>query len=148
MMRTLYSAVMWALQPLLRRKLQQRGRQEPGYLVAVEERFGHYTQTPRAAHDPALVVWIHAVSLGETRAAKVLLEALRHTYPHLRVVLTHGTATGREAGKALLRDGNVQVWQPWDTPAAVQRFVQHFRPDVGLLLETEVWPNWVTQCQQ
>jgi 3-deoxy-D-manno-octulosonic-acid transferase len=148
MMRVLYSVAMWALQPLLRRKLRQRGRQEPGYWVAVEERFGHYTQASRAHEADGLVVWVHAVSLGETRAAKILLEALRHTYPHVRLVLTHGTATGREAGKALLREGDVQVWQPWDTPAAVQRFLQHFRPDVGLLLETEVWPNWVAQCQQ
>ena len=145
MMRAIYSCVMWALQPLLRRKLQQRARKEPGYLHAIEERFGHYTQArPQATR----VVWIHAVSLGETRAAKILIDALRHTYPHIQLVLTHGTATGRQAGQALLRDGDVQVWQPWDTPAAVQRFVQHFRPDVGLLLETEVWPNWVAMCRQ
>mgnify|MGYP006283584333 CR=1 FL=1 len=143
-MRGLYSWVMWALQPVLRRKLAQRGRKEPGYLQCPEERFGHYTQ---ARPDASLVVWIHAVSLGETRAAKILLDALRHTYPQMRVVLTHGTATGREAGQSLLREGDVQVWQPWDTPAAVQRFLQHFRPQLGLLLETEVWPNWVAQCQ-
>jgi 3-deoxy-D-manno-octulosonic-acid transferase len=146
--RPIYSAVMWALQPVLRRKLQQRGRQEPGYLQAVDERFGHYIH---AVHQPSpeqLTVWIHAVSLGETRAAKILLEALRHAYPTMRLVLTHGTATGREAGQALLRDGDVQVWQPWDTPAVVQRFLQHVQPDVGILLETEVWPNWVAQCQQ
>ena len=145
MIRNLYSAFMWAVQPLLKRKLRQRGQKEPGYLYAVEERLGHYTcarpQAPR-------VIWLHAVSLGETRAAKVLLDALRYTYPDMRVVLTHGTATGREAGQALLREGDVQVWQPWDTPAIVNRFLTHFRPDIGLLLETEVWPNWVAGCQR
>lgn len=145
MMHSLYSAFMWAMQPLLKRKLRQRGKREPGYLEAVDERFGHYTQA-RPSGD--VVVWVHAVSLGETRAAKILIDALRHTYPHLRLVLTHGTATGREAGRALLRDGDVQVWQPWDTPAAVHRFVAHFQPDLGLLLETEVWPNWVAVCQR
>jgi len=134
---------MWAMQPLLQRKLRQRGQKEPGYLHAPEERFGHY-HCPRP--DGERVIWIHAVSLGETRAAKVLLDALRLTYPQMRLVLTHGTATGREAGQALLREGDVQVWQPWDTPSVVNRFLSHFRPDLGLLLETEVWPNWVAAC--
>ena len=144
MIRSLYSALMWALQPLLKRKLRQRALREPGYALHVQERFGHYSM----ARPPAsLLVWVDAVSLGETRAAKILIEALRHAHPHVRVLLTHGTATGRQAGQALLREGDVQVWQPWDTPAIVHRFLQHFRPDVGLLLETEVWPNWVFACR-
>ena len=140
----IYSGVMWALQPVLRRKLQRRGREEAGYLHAVDERFGYYTQAP-AAHR---YVWVHAVSLGETRAAAVLIHALREVQPDLRILLTHGTATGRAQGVSLLRDGDVQVWQPWDTPAAVQRFLKQFNPCVGIILETELWPNWVAQCQQ
>ena len=139
-----YSFVMWALQPLLRRKLQRRGREEAGYLHAIEERFGRYTQAPTAGG----YVWVHAVSLGETRAAAVLLQALRTAQPHIRFVLTHGTATGRAQGVSLLQDGDVQVWQPWDTPAAVQRFLTHFKPRVGIILETELWPNWVAQCNK
>ncbi len=137
-MRWLYSCLMQLLQPLLRRKLARRGRMEPGYLHAVEERFGHYTVPASSGY-----LWIHAVSLGETRAAAVLLAALRAQWPGLRLLLTHGTATGREEGKALLQPGDVQVWQPWDTPQAVQRFLTHFRPCLGILLETEVWPNLV-----
>ena len=138
-----YSGVMWALQPLLRRKLQRRGRDEAGYLHAIQERFGHYTQPVTEGG----YVWVHAVSLGETRAAAVLLQALRDARPNTRILLTHGTATGRAQGVSLLKDGDVQVWQPWDTPAAVQRFLAHFKPCVGLILETELWPNWVAQCQ-
>ena len=133
---------MWALQPLLRRKLHRRGRDEPGYLIAIEERFGHY-QHP--ATDGGYV-WIHAVSLGETRAAAVLLQALRAANPDIRILLTHGTATGRAQGDGLLREGDAQVWQPWDTPAVVSRFLAHFKPKVGIILETELWPNWVAQC--
>lgn len=144
MMLKIYSWVMWALQPVLRRKLQRRGREEAGYLHAVDERFGYYTQAPTAHR----YVWVHAVSLGETRAAAVLIHALREVQPDLRILLTHGTATGRAQGVSLLRDGDVQVWQPWDTPAAVQRFLKQFNPSVGLILETELWPNWVAQCQQ
>lgn len=140
----IYSWVMWALQPVLRRKLQRRGREEAGYLHAVDERFGYYAQAP-AAHR---YVWVHAVSLGETRAAAVLIHALREVQSDLRILLTHGTATGRAQGLSLLRDGDVQVWQPWDTPAAVQRFLKQFNPCVGIILETELWPNWVAECQK
>ena len=139
----LYSAFMWALQPVLRRKVLRRGRDEAGYLHAIDERFGYYTQAPSSGY-----VWVHAVSLGETRAAAVLLQVLRATYPGLRLLLTHGTATGRAQGQSLLHEGDVQVWQPWDTPGAVQRFIKHFQPRVGLVLETELWPNWVAQCRQ
>jgi len=144
MMRWLYTCVVWALQPLLRRKLQHRGRVEPGYLEAVGERFGHYTHPPASGGS----VWVHAVSLGETRAAAVLLQALRAARPELQIVLTHGTATGRAQGRSLLQPGDVQVWQPWDTPASVGRFLSHFQPQIGIVLETEVWPNWVAACQR
>jgi 3-deoxy-D-manno-octulosonic-acid transferase len=143
-MRAAYSLLTWLAQPLVRRKLQRRGRQEPGYLVAVEERFGLYDMAPLPADGHTL--WVHAVSLGETRAAAVLLARLRARWPQMRLLLTHGTATGRAEGASLLRAGDVQVWQPWDTPAAVQRFLDHFRPRLGILLETEVWPNLAAAC--
>ncbi|MFI5446814.1 3-deoxy-D-manno-octulosonic acid transferase [Polaromonas sp. UC242_47] len=142
--RKLYTWLMWAIQPLLRRKLARRGRVEAGYLDAVDERFGFYTQAPEAQSE---LVWLHAVSLGETRTAGILLKALRAQWPGLRVLLTHGTATGRAEGTSLLRAGDVQVWQPWDSDAAVARFFSHFRPRLGLLMETEVWPNTVAGAQ-
>lgn len=146
--RAVYSLATWLAQPLLRRKLRRRGVAEPGYLVAVDERFGRYT-TPRPDADAAQgrpLVWLHAVSLGETRAASILLGALRQRLPGLRMLLTHGTATGRAEGARLLSPGDVQVWQPWDTPVAVRRFLAHFRPDVGVLMETEVWPNLIAEA--
>jgi 3-deoxy-D-manno-octulosonic-acid transferase len=151
MTRTVYGWMLCAIQPLLRRKLKRRGIEEPGYLEAIDERFGHYTQ-PRAAQSGVAYVWVHAVSLGETRAAAVLLQALRDCMSDaqldLKILLTHGTATGRAQGQSLLKDGDVQVWQPWDTPAVVQRFLQHFQPRAAIVLETEVWPNWVALCRQ
>jgi 3-deoxy-D-manno-octulosonic-acid transferase len=140
----LYSLLMYCVQPLLRRKLARRAKQEPGYLEAVEERFGRYTQPAEAKSE---LVWVHAVSLGETRAAAVLLKALRERHPGLRILLTHGTATGRAEGVALLQPGDVQVWQPWDSPGAVERFFEHFKPRLGLLMETEVWPNLVAAAK-
>ena len=133
------------VQPLLRRKLARRAVAERGYGVAVNERFGHYTQ---AAEPSPELVWLHAVSLGETRAAAMLLARLRAEYPFLRVLLTHGTATGRAEGKTLLRPGDVQVWQPWDTHAVTQKFLTHFKPRLGVLIETEVWPCAVAAAVQ
>ena len=124
MVRALYSFLTWLVQPLLRRKLARRAVAEPGYAVAVEERFGHYSVPADQGR-----VWIHAVSLGETRAAAILLARLREQMPGLRLLLTNGTATGRAEGEKLLRPGDVQVWQPWDTPGAVARFLRPFQPE-------------------
>lgn len=146
MMRWVYSLALWLAQPLLRAKLRRRVQAEPGYGVAVEERFGYYTQPAAASGDAQHFIWVHAVSLGEVRASAVLVAKLRTEFPGMRLLLTHGTATGRAQGVALLQQGDVQVWQPWDTPGAVARFLAHFQPRVGLLVETEVWPNMVAAC--
>jgi 3-deoxy-D-manno-octulosonic-acid transferase len=142
MMRSLYSLVVIGAQPFLRRKLRRRGRAEPGYLHAIDERFGRYEQPAEPG-----AVWIHAVSLGETRAAGILIEALRRLEPGVRILLTHGTATGRAEGERWLRPGDAQAWLPWDTPGAVRRFLLHFQPAAGVLMETEVWPNLVAAAK-
>lgn len=143
MIRPLYSLLLIGVQPLLRRKLRRRGVAEPGYLEHVEERFGRY----QGSAEPGRL-WIHAVSLGETRAAAILLEALRALQPGLRILLTHGTATGRAEGIKLLRPGDAQAWMPWDTPRAVRGFLNHFQPAAGILMETEVWPNMTAICRE
>ena len=143
MTRFFYSCLMWALSPLLRLKLYLRARQEPMYGQAIAERFGYYGA---AAQSGAL--WIHAVSLGETRAIRSLVKALREAYPDVRLLLTHGTATGRSEGVHLLREGDAQAWLPWDTPAAVGRFLAHFQPRMGVLIDTEVWPNLTAIAHQ
>jgi 3-deoxy-D-manno-octulosonic-acid transferase len=140
--RPLYSLMVIGAQPFLRRKLRRRGVAEPGYLLAIDERFGVY----RTSAEPG-ALWIHAVSLGETKAAAILLEHLRRLKPDLRVLLTHGTATGRAEGERLLGPGDVQAWLPWDAPQAVRRFLNHFQPSAGILMETEVWPNLVAECK-
>ena len=137
-----YGVFMRLAKPLLRRKLMKRTQAEPLYGQFIEERFGHYTQS--ASQD---WIWIHAVSLGETRAAAVLLHGLRQAMPSMRLLLTNGTATGREEGLKLLQDGDLQVWQPWDSPDVLDRFFRTFKPKLGLLLETEVWPQLIERAQ-
>lgn len=139
-----YGLLMRALQPMLRRKLKRRGLQEPGYLQHVPQRWGLY---PDPSPAPGCV-WVHAVSLGETRAAALLIQALRQRRPGMRLLLTHSTATGWAQGQTLLQPGDAQAWLPWDTPQATRRFLKHHRPAWGVLMETEVWPNLVQACQQ
>lgn len=138
-----YDGVVQALQPLLRRKLHRRAQQEPEYGLNVAQRFGRYAGDA----PPSGVVWLHAVSLGETRAAALLLPALREAFPGMRLLLTHGTATGLAQGRALLRPGDEQAWLPWDTAQATRQFLMHFKPRIGLLMETEVWPGLVQACR-
>ena len=138
----LYAVFMRLAQPLLRRKLHKRAQAEPLYGQFIEERFGHYSQSSRQDW-----IWIHAVSLGETRTAAILLQGLRQALPGMKLLLTNGTATGREEGRKLLQDGDLQVWQPWDSPEVLDRFFSAFKPKLGLLLETEVWPLLVLGAQ-
>ncbi len=142
MIRFVYALFMWLLVPLVLLKLFKRARLEPAYAQHIAERFGFYEMPAQAG-----AVWIHAVSLGETRAAMALVKALREANPGMRFVFTHGTATGRTEGLAMLQAGDVQVWQPWDTPQAVQGFLQHFQPRIGLLIDTEVWPHLLWQAK-
>lgn len=130
---------LWRLAlPLYLCKLQRRGRKEPLYAQHIGERFGFYSVHP--PHKGSYI-WLHAVSLGETRAAGVLIEALRKQLPDVRLLLTSSTATGRSKAKTLLRPGDIQCWLPVDTPGGIKRFLRHYQPVLGLLMETEIWPN-------
>jgi 3-deoxy-D-manno-octulosonic-acid transferase len=139
-MRATMALVAWGLAlrlltPVLLLRLLWRARREPMYGHHLVERLGLGGPVAPGA------VWIHAVSLGETRAAEPLIAALRELRPGLRLLLTHGTATGREAGLPLLRPGDAQRWLPFDLPGATARFLRRHRPVVGVLMETEVWPQ-------
>ena len=141
--RRAYSDLLRLLKPVYVLRLWWRGRAEPLYRHAIGERLGDYRGEPREG-----ALWVHAVSLGETRAAAALIDALRRLHPTLHLLLTHSTATGREAGQALLREGDAQAWLPYDTPGVVQRFFTQFKPAVGVLMETEVWPNLLHAAQE
>ncbi|MYN28055.1 lipid IV(A) 3-deoxy-D-manno-octulosonic acid transferase [Duganella levis] len=146
-MRLFYSLMWWLALPLVLTRLWLRGRKEPGYRQHWGERLGFYG---RAAESPAApVLWVHAVSVGETRAAEPLVDALLAEYPSSRIILTHMTPTGRTTGKSLFaKHGErlVQSYLPYDTASMVSRFIRHFQPSVCILMETEVWPNLIAVC--
>ncbi len=139
--RWLYSAAWFAGLPLAAAHLAWRSLRQREYLAHWSERF--LGRGPRVAGD-APIVWVHAVSVGETRAAQPLLEALAQTRPELRFLLTHMTPTGRSVGEGIaqaLPGRVVQRYLPYDLPFAARRFLREVRPRIGVVLETEVWPN-------
>ncbi|HYC48271.1 MAG TPA: lipid IV(A) 3-deoxy-D-manno-octulosonic acid transferase [Burkholderiales bacterium] len=141
--RALYTALVYALLPFAVARLYWRARREPAYREHLAERFGRYAD----ARPARPVIWVHAVSVGETRAAEPLVRELSSRYADHDVVMTHMTPTGRLTGAELF-GGNVrQCYLPYDYPAAVSRFLDHYRPRAGVLLETEVWPNVVQACR-
>jgi 3-deoxy-D-manno-octulosonic-acid transferase len=143
MSRFAYSLLLYLALPYVLLRLWWRSRRQPEYLQHIGERFGFYSDKP----DASPLIWLHAVSVGETRAADPLIHALRDKYPDHRILLTHMTPTGREAGVALFGDSILRMYLPYDYPGAVRRFLDHFRPRIGLLMETEIWPNLVHACK-
>jgi 3-deoxy-D-manno-octulosonic-acid transferase len=146
-MRRLYSLAWWIALPLVLLRLWWRGRREPGYRRHIAERLGFYRGIAHDRQRPLL--WVHAVSVGETRAAEPLIDNLLAAYPDADVLLTHMTPTGRATGKALFaRYGHrvMQAYSPYDTGWMVRRFLRHFQPRICMLMETEVWPNLIAGC--
>ncbi|MDR1529444.1 MAG: lipid IV(A) 3-deoxy-D-manno-octulosonic acid transferase [Burkholderiales bacterium] len=141
--RGLYTLLGFLLMPALALRLYWRGRKNPLYRQHIGERFGHYRTPPLAD-----TIWIHAVSVGETRAAAPLIAQLQKRYPQTSIVLTHMTATGRATGASLFGDTVTQVWLPYDYRFAVRRFLNHYSPRLALLMETEVWPNVIGECRR
>jgi 3-deoxy-D-manno-octulosonic-acid transferase len=143
MTRALYALVGWIAIPFVLLRLAWRARKQPGYLDRVGERFGHYARVERAPR-----LWIHAVSVGETRAAAPLVKALRDRFPRHRILVTHMTPTGRDTGASLFGDEVEQAWLPYDLGFAVRRFLARFRPSIGILLETEIWPRLLEESKR
>lgn len=137
-MRALYTALLRVALPLVLLRLWWRGRREPRYREALAERFGRY-RTPTRPN----LIWIHAVSVGEARAAAPLVKALAdHS-----ILITCTTAAGRETLEQLYGDSVMTAYLPYDYPEAVERFLGHFRPRLAILMETEVWPNLLASCK-
>ena len=148
-MRVLYSLLWWLALPLVLARLWLRGRREPGYRLHWGERLGFYGRKPAGAAPPT--IWLHAVSVGETRAAEPLVDALLAAWPEARIVLTHMTPTGRATGRDLFSKHGARLQQaylPYDTACMVGRFLARFEPRICILMETEVWPNLIDRCRK
>ncbi|HMV06256.1 MAG TPA: lipid IV(A) 3-deoxy-D-manno-octulosonic acid transferase [Accumulibacter sp.] len=146
MSRLLYALLFYLAMPLVWLRLLWRAIRQAEYLQHLGERHGHYRQPSGRP-----LIWLHAVSVGETRAAEPLIEALLGDYAQHDLLLTHMTPTGRAAGLDLLKKHPgriIQAYLPYDLPHACRRFLDVFQPRVGLLMETEIWPNLMAAARQ
>ena len=143
MQRTLYNAALHLLTPVVLLRLFWRARRAPAYRERIAERFGY---GPAIEGPPPL--WIHAVSVGEVQAASPLIAHLRRRHPELPVLVTTTTPTGAEQVRRLFGEEVAHRYLPYDLPAAVARFLAATRPRLGLVMETEIWPNLFRHCRQ
>ncbi|WP_047534991.1 lipid IV(A) 3-deoxy-D-manno-octulosonic acid transferase [Methylotenera sp. N17] len=139
----LYTLLLYLALPFVPLKLLWRGIKQPEYLQHWAERFGFYSTQSRKP-----IIWIHCVSVGETRAAAPLVNILLTQYPQYQLLLTHTTPTGRATSEQLFGDHILRVYLPYDVPFAVNRFVKHFKPKLGLIMETELWFNLIDACDR
>ena len=140
-MRWLYSAILYALTPLVLLRLLYRSRRAPDYRRRWAERFGFFPQ--KLANS----IWVHAVSVGEVQAALPMLRALRVRHPNIPLVVTTTTPTGLQRIKTAMGTDVISAHVPYDLPGAVRRFLRRARPKVAIVMETELWPNLYHQCR-
>lgn len=128
------------LAPLMLAWRTRRGKEEPGRRP---ERYG-IAGLPRP---PGFLAWFHAASVGETNAVLPVIEALASDHPEIRVLLTTGTVTSAKLARARLPDNALHQYVPLDGQIYVARFLDHWRPDLGIFVESEIWPNLVLETK-
>ncbi len=144
MYRFFYTLLFYLLIPLIFCRLWLRGKKAPNYRLRWAERLGY--KLPRTKTVP--IIWIHSVSVGETLAAVPLVRALLEQYPTHQLLITTTTPTGSERVKAAFADSVLHCYLPYDIPTANKRFIKHFKPDILIIMETELWPNLLTYCHK
>jgi len=146
MLRLIYRALWLLIAPVAVIRLLVRSRRERGYREHIGERFG--SVEGRAPDDRSRLIWLHAVSVGETRAAQPLIEALLAAHPDAKLLITHMTPGGRATSESLFGDRVLRCYLPYDFPWAVRRFLRAWRPSLGIVMETEVWPTLIDECRR
>ncbi|KVE24282.1 3-deoxy-D-manno-octulosonic acid transferase [Burkholderia singularis] len=150
MLRAIYRVLWWLIAPVAVLRLLWRSRRERGYREHIGERFGYGPGRAgaRGVDERTPIVWVHAVSVGETRAAQPLIDALLRARPDVRILLTHMTPGGRATGEQLFGSRVLRCYLPYDLPLAVRRFLRAWQPSLGLVMETEVWPTLIDECRR
>lgn len=144
---TLYRGLTYCALPLAKCYLRKRARKQPEYLEHWDERFG-WCDYP-APQKPRL--WLHAVSVGETAASRTLIDAFLSEKPNAEILLTCMTPTGRETGAKIAErwPGRiVQCYLPYDNPRLMEKFFEQTDPVMGVVMETEVWPNMMAEARR
>lgn len=141
-MRFLYSMLLTLMLPVILARLLWRSLRQRGYRENIAERFGSYRQAPLRG-----CIWIHAVSVGETRATEPLIRKLMALYPARPILLTSMTPTGRATAVELFGDSLTSAYLPYDLGSLHGRLIDRFEPAVLLVMETEIWPNLLHVCK-
>ena len=139
-MRYLYILAVYLAAPLISLVMLWRGFADRTYWTNFAERFGFGARLPPGS------IWIHAVSVGEVNASAALVTTLRERYPGIAVLVTTLTPTGAVRAKTLFGDLAQVRYIPFDLPGSVRRFFKRVQPRVGVIFETELWPNLYHQC--
>lgn len=140
-MQIIYTLLLYLIQPFVWLKLLWRSRKAPAYRQRWLERYGFCKKKVKPNG-----ILVHAVSVGETIAAIPLIKALQQKYPQLPITVTTMTPTGSERVKTLLKDSVSHVYLPYDLPGAIKRFLKTTKPKIVIIMETELWPNLISQC--
>ncbi len=139
----LYTTLVYIAAPVALLQNLWRARRDSSYRERLAERWG-YTHATVAVRP----IWIHAVSVGEVQASAVLVRALLTRYPERPVLVTTGTPTGAQRVQALFGSQVQHAFLPYDMPGAVKRFLDRARPCIGIVMETEIWPNLFRECRR
>lgn len=138
----LYRLITRLIEPLAPRLLDRRATQGKEDPARVDERLG-VAGVDRPGGD---LVWLHGVSVGETLSLLPLVERFRRSRPDLTVLVTSGTVTSAELLARRLPPGVIHQYAPIDGPCAVAAFLDHWRPSLGVFVESELWPNLLTEA--
>ena len=144
MPRLIYTAFFYCLLPVICLRLLWRAVKSPNYAKRWAERFGFVNDLDSNKE----IIWLHAVSVGETLAAVALVNALQEKYPEHRLMVTSMTPTGSERILAAFGDSVEHSYAPYDMPDAVARFLGRVRPKLLIIMETELWPNTIAACNK
>lgn len=142
-MRHFYNFILYLLLPFILLRLLWRSRKSPDYRKRWAERFGLFP-APQLRHP----IWIHAVSFGEAKLAVTLIHALKKQFPQASFVVTTMTVTGSNEISKNFGNDVFHIYVPYDYPTAVQNFLNRIKPQILIIMETELWPNILQQCKK
>lgn len=137
-MRYIYSGLLYLIAPFIPLYLRKRAKKNPNYALFWNERYGYKLNN----NTKKPIIWIHAVSVGETRAMAKLVSLIEEEYPQYQLLITQMTPTGRDTARNLYPNAELH-YIPYDLPHAVMSFYKTFKPKLGLIMETEIWPNLI-----
>ncbi len=138
-----YTGLLYLLLPLVLLRLLWRSLRAPAYRERLGERFGLFEGAPLPGG-----IWIHAVSVGEVQAIEPLVRHLQKRHPELAITLTTSTPTGSERARVLFGRDLFHVYFPYDLPWCLKRFLRRVQPCMLVMVETEIWPNLLQQCEE